>query len=416
MNYSITPQERTLLRELAKKQLEYAMLPAMKQKTEQWTLHNDLKGDVPMIHVETWTFSGDIFPELKCTSETARKIEWQLLEQIVNYELIQDDRVVPPYFFYNWQIHRELFNLPIKTAHASNSSGNDLGHQFLHQITDLPKDLPTLQKTNFSVDREETLRWKGFVEDLLGDILPVKLSMHSLNACLSQDIVHLMGMENMIYSIVDYPDEFQAFIKMISDDYIAFFKWMEQEKLLAANNTYNGVGNGTFGFSNVLPGKTENLTTHDCWGFMDSQETISISPEMFGEFFFPYYEAVGKLFGLLSYGCCEPVHNIWEPYLSKLPHIRKVSISPWCDEEFMGEALRGSDVIYHRKPSPNFVGVGSQLDEEAFSQHLTKTLKAAAGCKLEFSFRDIYSLGGDKSKPRRAVQILRDLIEKHWKP
>ena len=40
---------------------------------------------------------------------------------------------------------------------------------------------------------------------------------------------------------------------------------------------------------------------------------------------------------------------IRERCLSKLTNLRKVSSSPWCSEEYMGERLRGSKVIYHRK-------------------------------------------------------------------
>jgi hypothetical protein len=194
---------------------------------------------------------------------------------------------------------------------------------------------------------------------------------------------------------------------------------MEKEGLLIANNTNNWLGNGSFGFSRELPVSDVNngmpLTTRDMWGFMDSQETVSISPDMFGEFFFPYYKDAAESFGLLSYGCCEPVHAIWEKYLSKLPNLRKISISPWCDEEYMGRSLAGSSVIYHRKPSPNFVGVGKELDEEAFSKNILKTIKCAEGCRLEFSFRDVYTLEGRNDKPRRAVEIVRRLIDKHWK-
>ena len=81
----------------------------------------------------------------------------------------------------------------------------------------------------------------------------------------------------------------------------------------------------------------------------------------------------------------------------------------------MGEALKGSNVIYHRKPSPNFVGVGKELDEEGFKEHILKTIRCAKGCKLEFSFRDVYNLEGNPDKPRRAVQIVRELIDKEWK-
>ncbi len=80
----------------------------------------------------------------------------------------------------------------------------------------------------------------------------------------------------------------------------------------------------------------------------------------------------------------------------------------------MGQVLRGSRIIYHRKPNPNFIGVGRDLDEEAFREHILKTLRCARGCKLEFSFRDVYTLSGNSGKPRRAVQIVRELIEKYW--
>ena len=157
------------------------------------------------------------------------------------------------------------------------------------------------------------------------------------------------------------------------------------------------------------------IATHDVWGYMDSQESVGMSPDMFDEFFFPYYREVASLFGLLSYGCCEPVHTCWEKSLRRLPNLRKVSISPWCDETKMGEALRGSRTIYHRKPSPNFIGVGRDLDEEAFTRHICHTLECARGCRLEFSFRDVYTLEGNRDKPRRAVQLIRELIERHWK-
>ena len=86
---------------------------------------------------------------------------------------------------------------------------------------------------------------------------------------------------------------------------------------------------------------------------------------MYEEFIFPYYKRISDLYGIFSYGCCEPVDPIWDNCLSKCENLRKISISPWCKEELMGEKLRGTKVIYHRKPSPNFIGVGKELDEEA---------------------------------------------------
>lgn len=415
--FLITDEERIYLRELAKKQLEYSMLPIMKEREKLWYQHNDLKVNHPMIHFEMYTFQNDILPELKCISDAARDIEFFINRIIINHELIGDDKIVPDYFPISWRRNFVLFGLDIERRHAVDSQGRNLGFHTMYPISDLNKDIHMLGQTTYSVDRDATLKWKAFVEDIIGDILPVRITMGSLGASLSQNIVNLMGMETMLYTLIDYPDMFHDVMKRMTNDYIDHMRWLENENLLVLNNGNDGVAQGTFGFTDELPGADytgDRVKTNNTWGYMDSQETVSISPEMFGEFFAPYYSKIAENFGLLNYACCEPVHTIWEKYVSKFHGLRKVSISPWCDEEYMGNMLRGSNVIFHRKPSPNYVGVGKEFDEAGFAEHILKTINCAKGCRLEFSFRDVYTLNGDISKPRRAVKIVRDLIEKHW--
>lgn len=160
--------------------------------------------------------------------------------------------------------------------------------------------------------------------------------------------------------------------------------------------------------------KWENIDAFFVWGFMDSQETVSISPEMFEEFIFPCYKKISESFGLLSYGCCEPVDPIWENCISRLENLRKVSISPWCNEAYMGERLRGSKIIYHRKPSPNYLGTGTLLDEEAFWTHIRESLQAAKGCEMEITQRDVYTINKDISKAKRYVDIIKEEIVNCW--
>ncbi|HHW01042.1 MAG TPA: hypothetical protein GXX36_16020 [Clostridiaceae bacterium] len=417
-SFYITSEDRKILRELAKKQLEYSQLPVMKERMEQWYKHNECEGERPMIHVEIWTFERDIIPELKCQTATGRTIELELYRNFINYERIDDDRIVPPYYSIRWDTWFQLFGVTIEKEHAVNSKGDDLGHRFKYIINDLEEDFPKLGPSKYGVDREKTLAWKEFLENIFGDILPVKIAGNCLVAVPTQDIVHMMGMENMLFSMYDYPDTFHALMKRITDDYIEYFKWLETEGLLLPAASYELCNQGTFCFTRELPQEPvpgKKLATKDSWGYMDSQETVGISPDMYEEFIFPYYKRVSDLFGLFSYGCCEPVDPVWDNCLSKCENLRKISISPWCNEEAMGEKLKGRKVIYHRKPSPNFIGVGKDLDEEAWRQHIIKTLKAAQGCHLEITQRDVYSLGGDVEKPRKAVRIIRECIDEYWK-
>jgi hypothetical protein len=417
---SIAPEERRYLRELAKKQRAYAALPIMAERTALWHRHNALRGERPVIVMEMGTFERDMLPVPKCVSPAAIEIERSLLRPIISHEEIDDDKVVPDHFAIFWRIHIDEFGIEIATDRAEDTQGRTIGYHWQHPIKTLQQDFAKLKPATFSVDREGTLAWKAFAEEVLGDILPVVIKNSSLgwHAALCAKVVRLMSLEQMMYAMVDEPDAFQALMGYLRDNLLAYAKWQEREGLLVLNNGNDYAGAGSYGFTTELPTEqytqTGKVMTRDLWLNINSQETVSISPRMYGRFVFPYYCELCEPFGLVYYGCCEPVHDIWKDYVSKLPHLRKVSISAWCNEAFMGEALRGSPVIYSRKPSPNFVGVGSTFDAEGFRRHIEKTLRAAQGCKAEIIFRDIYTVSGDRTKPGQAVKITREAIDALW--
>ena len=78
----------------------------------------------------------------------------------------------------------------------------------------------------------------------------------------------------------------------------------------------------------------------------------------------------------------------------------------------MGEALQGTEIVFSRKPDPNFLSVDEKLDEAAWGAHIRETLEAAKGISLEFIIRDVYTVHGNLNNARRAVQIAREEIER----
>ena len=80
----------------------------------------------------------------------------------------------------------------------------------------------------------------------------------------------------------------------------------------------------------------------------------------------------------------------------------------------MGDALRGSEIVYSRKPDPNYLSVDERLDEEAWATHIRQTLEATQGVFLEFIIRDVYTLHGNLDNARRAVEIARQEIDRHY--
>ena len=418
MGYEVSAQDRQILRELAKKQVFYANQDCNLKRREEWYRHNELQGERPLIHLEMGTFEQEILPErMQCSGEFARQIERTLYGNFLNQELFDDDRVTPDYYGMGYDSYFTLFGLPVKVEGARDAAGNaSVGHHFIPQIQDLEEDWEKLGETQFGVNPRASLERKAALEEIFGDILPVRLEGSCLYSVPTQMVVHLMSMETMMFSMYDYPELFKEMMRRIADDTLAYYRLLEKEGLILPTTGGGFLGQGSWCYNHTLPqGKAPgSYTAGDVWGFMDSQETVGISPEMFEEFIFPCYKKISESFGLISYGCCEPVDPVWDNCISKLANLRKVSISPWCNEEYMGERLRGSKIIFHRKPSPNYLGTGTTLDEEAFRSHIRKSLQAAKGCCMEITQRDVYTINKDVKKAKRYVDIIKEEIVNCW--
>ena len=411
----ISEKDKTILRRLASRQLEHARSDRNVKLKKEWMEHNTFCGKRPMIHLELLTFQDEVIPPLlECEGEEARQIERSLYMQFVNAEFIGDDYPVPDYYPLTWDPYLRIFGHQPKRIHAENSSGNNLAYIYEAIIHDLEEDKNKLGKTEYGLDKAASLAKEAKLNDLFGDILPVRRVMNSLAVSPTQLVVHLMDMETMYTSMYDHPDLFHDMMSRIADDVVSFFKWQEHESLLLPTAGCEILIQGSFCFTDELPvvlPDSRPLRTDEVWGYLDSQETVAISPKMFGEFIFPYYKRIAECYGLLSYACCEPVHTIWDEYISKLSNLRKISISSWCDEVMMGERLCGKKIVYHRKPTPNIISFGTTLDEAALTDHIKTTLQAAKGCFIEFAQRDVYTIKGDISRARRYVEVIRETID-----
>jgi hypothetical protein len=135
---------------------------------------------------------------------------------------------------------------------------------------------------------------------------------------------------------------------------------------------------------------------------------VGVGPDLFAEFVFPYQLAVAEKFGLCYYGCCEPVHTRWH-VLKKLPNLRSVSVSPWCDEEFMADAL-GRDYVYSRKPNPAFIST-EHFDDDLIREDIRKTVTAAKNCNVEIVMKDVHTLAGEPQRMTRWVALAREVID-----
>ena len=411
----ISPKDLARLRSLAQEQAEIANSEKMRLIVKSWE-DNCLfrKSARPMVTIELGTFEEEIIPPLmQCQGEEARVLERRLLSNIVNHTLFDDDTIVKDYMPFYYSAPLTPFGLRVSVEHAL-SDENSLGHHFMEQISDLEEDFHKLKASVFSLTpKSETQRQIDDYNELLGDILPGKAEAFALVAVPTQDVVHIMGMENMFFAMYDYPELFHRMMDRLSDDYIAYFHALGQNGYLGATTSSQRVCQGSYCFTDKLPDKKTAYSSRDIWGYLDSQESSGLSPEMYAEFVFPYYRKIMNELGRVSYGCCEAVDPIWDNCISHVENLGKVSISPWCNEEAMGERLRGREVTYLRKPTPNLIGLTAQLDEDAVRAHFRKTVQAAKGCALEIVQRDVYRIYNTPDKVRRYVELIRQECTHH---
>jgi hypothetical protein len=354
----------------------------------------------------------------KCKSDAGRGIEAQLVRGLRQHEIINDDHVIPDVFCVGWHASIDQYGgVSIGTESVPDSQGVNTGYKFIHPIQDLRTDLAKLGPPVCSVDREGTRAYMDFVGSVIGDILPVELSAGGFgNRMLTYQVVTLMGMERYFLAMYDTPELLHELMAYLRDNALAISRWAEAEGLLRLNNGNQESFGSSYNFTTKLPapGYTPPAARLcDMWGSANSQETVGVSPALFHEFCFPYYRDACEPLGLLYYGCCEPTHPFWED-LKLLPHLKKISISRWCDEAFMGEALRGTGVVYSRKPDPGFFAIDVELNEQGWADHIRATLQATEGVPVEFIMRDVYSVHGNLDKPRRAVEIARQVIDEHF--
>ncbi|MBN1299477.1 MAG: hypothetical protein JW997_07310 [Actinobacteria bacterium] len=422
----ISDKEKKIIRELAKKWIDAANLPVMNERKRQWKAMNDLKAERPMILIETWYIQDYInHDEIICSDPFLHNIEKSLRWVIRHVQEIGDDIVVEPYFRLPWEVGQTDYGMPVEliSGHLDNVETTGFTYNFPVQT---PDDIKKIQYIPRKIDRAKTKSEESMLMDIMGDILPVKAGgndpFHFDSGFrpwvgnnffgLTWDVIKLLGNNKLLLWVYDKPDAIHDLMSHLEDIKIKQFNWMIEEKLLELNTDNQFAGAGRYGYVSDLPRPDYNGTvrTQDLWGWAESQETGPpiISPEMFCEFFLPHISVLSKMFGLIYYGCCEGLHDRWEYIIKEIPNIRAVSISGWSDFQKMADFL-GKGFVYSRKPIPAYIS-GKSPNWDLLKKDLYSTIKAASDINLEFIFRDIYTIEGDRPRLKKWVEMAKSAL------
>ncbi len=404
----IDETDREILRRLAEEMAAVAARDIESEKKKLWHRHNALEKTRAVIFCDPENGWNEIITadQILCQGDLAKRWEMTLRKEIYWGREMGDDKVVEAVFNVGYVFDESDWGMH-ETVSRSQAQGSYHWDAPLKDYSDLDK----LHAPRIVVDYENTDKLLDLAKATFAGILDVRLKgTWWWTLGMTWTLINLRGLTQFMMDMYDHTDELHQLMSILRDGHLAKLDFLEENKLLSLNNDNTYVGSGGFGFCDELPQSDFDglIRTKNMWGFCESQETVSVSPEMFEEFIFGYQLPIMERFGLNCYGCCEPLDTRWH-VVKQFPRLRRISVSPWAKIEKMAEYL-GDKYIFSLKPSPADLAV-PQIDEDRIRSELRKALEITKGCRVEIIMKDNHTLGNNPENARRWCQIAREEVE-----
>jgi len=397
-------EDIAVLRGLAARWAEIAALPVQEEKRELWRRLNAKKPVRPMVMIDQVCWNemniGDELV-LQCEDEEARGYEHHLRYILYQWDHFPVDMVMEPFVTVHKAIGSSGFGVGIRHDVAVSDPTNAVvGHKFINQF-ETEKDLEKIRTPQVTHDEAETERRIAVAHELFDGILEVRPSGYNPSyMSLWDPIAMWMGVENALYTLIDKPDYMHRLVGRVTDGYLATLDQLEDQGLLCEPQ-WSVHCTGAYTDELPAPGYDPQAPRlKDLWVLGMAQMFSTVSPAMFKEFEVDYMIRICERFGLVYYGCCDPLDDRMEE-VRMIPNVRKVSMSPWVNQE-RGAAEIGTDYVYSRKPSPAFLATDTFHPEQVRADlAATREVCEKHGCPLEFILKDISTV---RYEPERLFQ------------
>jgi len=406
----LNQRDIAIIRGLAARVAEIAAMPVQEEKRRLWRKLNALNPERPMVMIDQvcWNemnYGGAL--NIECEDPECQAYEGHLRRLLLQWDHFPVDMVVEPFILVPKAIHNTGFGVGVREQIAVTDPTNAVvGHKFENQFQ-TEDDLEKIQTPRISHDTDETARRMAVAQELFDGLLEVRASGCDPYVSLWDPISTWMGVENALYTLIDRPDYMHRLVGRLTDAYMAMLDQLESQGLLCQPQC---LIHCTGAYTDELPAPgydPERPRTQDLWVFGLAQMFSTVSPTTFKEFEVDYASRICGRFGLVYYGCCDPLDGKMAE-VRLIPKVRKVSMSPWVDEQ-RGAREIGSDYVYSRKPNPAvFAPDHFHPDEVRESLTTTRNICEQHGCPLELILKDISTVRYD---PERLFEWSRIAME-----
>jgi hypothetical protein len=410
-------RDYTVIRELVQRYAEYAALPQQETNRTNWRKLNGLESGRPMVMIDQlpWhELNSDGELTLACDDPFLRSVENALRQTLYKWEHIPADMVLDPFIRVPKAYSSSGYGVE-SADHAialDDKNTSAQAHEYQDKIRN-DGDLALFQTPVVTHDRRESQRRKELCQEIFGDILPVYLTGHVAYSHVWDIITTFRGVTPVYFDLADRPDFVAETIHRFVEMHMGMLDQMEEQGLLEANDLVHCTG----AYVDELPATQRlpeedsiSLKSSECWTYAASQLFASVSPEMHRQYDIEPMMPIYRRFGLVYYGCCEPLDNKIE-IIRAIPNVRKISISPWADPFRAAEQLRG-DYVLSRKPTPAVLAE-SVLDEERVRKDIRETLRACrqSATPCEIILKDVSTVSYRPQNLIRWERLVRDTIE-----
>lgn len=412
----ITNKERLSLQDLAKQVRDIASMPIQEKRIQRWKDLNALKYAKPLVHfIYAPQTLRDFVNEdaLIMKNDILRDMERELKWRIFKAENLRDDEPISNELFVPldqkitpWMEGQETVRL------GANYESSHFEPCFI-EYSDIKKMcMPELvinsEKSNFDFE---------LAKDIFGDILNITQGVPFKQSCgwgesMVDELAEMRGLEQMFYDFIDEPEFIHEVMEFMTQGKLRLLEQYKEQQAMFLNNKGNCLGSCGLAYTDELPGSnfdSNQVRPQNLWGFAQAQELSSVSPPMLEEFVLPYMERLTKDFGLLLYGCCEPMEHKIQGVKKQFKNLRAFSIGPFTNHELAAPQIKG-DYVYTWKQNASLI---TKYDPQEIEADITKTFKILAEnkCCSAIVLMDVYDYGKDISRLQNWISTAQKIAE-----
>ncbi len=398
--------ERKLIRDLAIQVADIANGDDNKAICKRWRDVNALrKGDRAPVWCKPVGCWEEILPsdDIVCTDPSLRPLELHFRRVLAKHD-INDDSPLEPCFTVNASFDVDPPNQwgVDVGKHESNTEGGAWAYDPpLKTEADFDKLVMPTYTYNQAATRENVQR----MEELLGDIMPVKLVTAGFEiATLCSPAANLRGLEQMMMDVIVEPHLMHRLMTYLRDAKHAELDTVEQSGILTPNNTAPMICSDPIGVA--TEGK---YTLANCWCDANSQEFDQVSPDMWQEFCLDYQKPIFERFGLVLYGCCENLTAKIDGVLS-IPNLRIFVCSAWTDLDVVLSKIETDYCIMWRQKASDIVFPD---DTASIRRHLEEGAKRLQGRRYQIVLRELQTLNGHTNRLHEWADIAKEMAAKY---